>query len=532
MSFDKVVDSDFLDSGLHQIADAIRGKGGVSGKLEFPTAMAKAITDIETGIDTSDATATAGHILNGETAYVNGEKIIGNIPIRDNTDLGFSSPNFIVKKGYYRNDYIYTVSAAQDPNISISVSPEGLLTVDVDMMAAYYDAKTITKTIQLSGYTGNNAVWSDGISNPAAGGLSANGIIRYVTFVNHDGTVEYGRKSVIVGENCVDPVVSGLLDTPTRESTAQYDYTFSGGWATTPGGGIDSNALKAVTEDRTVYANFISAVRYYTITYFDSDGVTVLKTERLAYGATPSYSPEKDGCSFSGWYPTLSAVMGDAIYTAQWIESAAFADTSWETIAARSADGTASSMWSVGDTKTFTCNGYTLEAQIAGFGLDTLADGTGKAGISLVIVEPYPTKQKYHSVGNNTTWFSWDVCDLRTYCNSTIFGGIQEDLRSVIKPVTKKSVYKDYYTTVTTTDKCWILSQYEVGTTSIANGNIAYSELFKDNNSRIRKKYNSAVGWVLRDLSGTKLAYAVSALGKASTATTTNEQYVLFGFCI
>jgi hypothetical protein len=172
-----------------------------------------------------------------------------------------------------------------------------------------------------SGSVVENMVWVSTTTHGSvvANGCVSNGIIRYVTFMNHDGTVEYGRKSVISGEDCADPVASGLMDTPTKENDAQYSYTFDG-WATVANGGKDSNALKNVTEDRIVYANFISAVRYYTITYYDSDGVTVLKTESLAYGATPDYEPKKDGFVLGGWSPAISTVTGNASYTAQWRE--------------------------------------------------------------------------------------------------------------------------------------------------------------------------------------------------------------------
>ena len=112
--------------------------------------------------------------------------------------------------------------------------------------------------------------------------------LRYVTFMSYDGLVEYGKKAVAVGDDCADPIARGIFATPTRESDAQYNYTFYG-WAAEPNGGANASWNKAVTEDKTVYANFTAAVRYYTITYYDSDGTTVLKTESLAYGALPSY---------------------------------------------------------------------------------------------------------------------------------------------------------------------------------------------------------------------------------------------------
>lgn len=136
-----------------------------------------------------------------------------------------------------------------------------------------------------------------------------------VTFMYGD-TVLWVR-SVADGDTCADPVVRGLIPTPTKESTAQYNYTFYG-WGASDGGAADANILKNITEDKTVYAIFTATVRTYTITFYDDDGTTVLKTAKVAYGTVPSYTPVKTDHKFLGWTPEAEAVIGDASYVANW----------------------------------------------------------------------------------------------------------------------------------------------------------------------------------------------------------------------
>jgi hypothetical protein len=76
----------------------------------------------------------------------------------------------------------------------------------------------------------------------------------------------------------------------------------------------------------TYIAQFSSAINSYTITWENYDG-TVLETDSVAYGSTPTYDgatptreeDEEGTYLFSSWSPSVTIVNGDQTYTAQYI---------------------------------------------------------------------------------------------------------------------------------------------------------------------------------------------------------------------
>ena len=143
-----------------------------------------------------------------------------------------------------------------------------------------------------------------------------------VTWKNWDGTVLETDENVEYGTT---PEYNGA--TPTKTGDAQYSYTFKG-W---------SPAVDTVTGDITYTAVFEETVNQYTITWKNWDD-TVLKTEQVSYGTTPVYSgetPAKEGdaqysYAFTGWTPEITAVTGNAEYTAQFQESVNTYTVTWQ----------------------------------------------------------------------------------------------------------------------------------------------------------------------------------------------------------
>ena len=124
-----------------------------------------------------------------------------------------------------------------------------------------------------------------------------------VIWKNYDGT-ELARETLDYG-------TVPARDGPERQPDAEHSYVFTG-W---------SPSITAVTGDAVYTATYSTSTNTYTITWLQDDG-TLIDTTQVAYGAMPTHDdPTKPpdasySYTFKEWSPALSAVTGNATYTA------------------------------------------------------------------------------------------------------------------------------------------------------------------------------------------------------------------------
>lgn len=262
--------------------------------------------------------------------------------------------------------------------------------------------------------------------------------VRYVTFKSYDGLTEYGKKAVAVGDDCADPIARGIFTTPTRESDVQYNYTFYG-WATTPGGGADANWNKAVTEDKTVYANFSKSYVYYTVTFYDDDNTTVLSTKNVTYGTDASYIPEKAGYKFKGWSEDVTNVTSNMEVYATWQVDDGYIHDDWATVVSSLEAGNTNG-YKVGDLKELTltyADGTieTIDVKLVGFNVAELESRNSGIPANGVFVAEHLLKDSriISSTPLDNKASAFIGCELDAFVSDALYEALPSGLKEGVK---------------------------------------------------------------------------------------------------
>ncbi|MBO7367360.1 MAG: hypothetical protein J6U24_01985, partial [Paludibacteraceae bacterium] len=208
-------------------------------------------------------------------------------------------------------DVGFSVRCLKDHQYTIKfVNYDGTVLQSLTVTESYtpsYTGSTPTKAADAQ-YTYTFKGWDSTISAATADKTytaTYNKTTRSYTIRFMNGTTVLESQSVAYGTK---PTYTKA--TPTKASTAQYSYTFSG-WSPT---------IASVTKAQDYTAQFTSTVNKYTIKFLNGNGGT-LQSSSWAYGATPSCSstPTKTDAqytyTFKGWSPAIAKVTGEATYT-------------------------------------------------------------------------------------------------------------------------------------------------------------------------------------------------------------------------
>lgn len=130
--------------------------------------------------------------------------------------------------------------------------------------------------------------------------------IRSYNVYFYNGATLLKTASVPYGGNASDSDIS----TPTKASTAQYDYGFVGWNSQDEQETAEANVLNNIVADKNVYAAFSKQIRSYTVSFYIYSGSQLLGTDTVPYGGNASDSgivvPAKTSTAqyryvFDGW---------------------------------------------------------------------------------------------------------------------------------------------------------------------------------------------------------------------------------------
>ncbi len=138
------------------------------------------------------------------------------------------------------------------------------------------------------------------------------------------------HQEILNGGNGIEPVENGLISTPYKRSTAQYDYTWTG-WSRRNGETEEpqEDALYGIFADRVLYPTFSRTVRSYLVRFYNGTELlystyTLYGDDALYEGSVPAAELQKtdtgspEAFEFASWVPSPEFITGPTNCYAQY----------------------------------------------------------------------------------------------------------------------------------------------------------------------------------------------------------------------
>lgn len=363
---------------------------------------------------------------------------------------------------------------------------------------------------------------------------------------------------------------------PTRVSTAQYDFVFSG-WS----GDFDT----VMTAARDFNATYTNVLRRYNVHFYNGDELLTTVPE-VPYGGSTTYvgpTPVKTGVEnpdeyvFKGWMPAPTNIVGETkcyalfkftgylfgklgkvdgedygygtVDNPNWDKINAY----WDTIGSEVASYRSGAMSQDDFERKYMIGGRMLipialsdgastvaDVEIIGHNHDNLADGSGKASLTFFCKDLPNIQRPMDDDQNSTT--GWADSQMRQFVNGELLNAFAASLKQLVVPVIKISDGGlNSKALVETTDYCWLLSMDELNfmgkKDTVYGQGEPYSKIFTDDASRIKYLIDTtdAERWNARTTyygSTSQFYHRITTSGGTYPEPCHYEYYVAFGFCI